>query len=319
MDCPGKLNRPKWSKFRKLVKKIEIGEGITTICDNAFESFKNVEEVKIPSTVQIIGKWAFFKCLDLKEINVTEGVKKLDRYAFSHCEALTKINLPNTLNEIDDGAFKQCSSLRQIYIPGSVNAFGNDVFEYSYYLKDVRFCGKTQPYFGRGLYISADIVYVNSNYGKGKKNGKGKKVEEINEFGGRNVKKILDDKCEIESSIKGTCGSNIKYELDKNGLLKIDGTGDITCATKSNRYRPGWIDYKDLIKTIEISNGIENIPNGAFARCGLLSKITIPGSVKNIDGNAFYECYDLKRISIPASAKFNKHHAPSISRHKLTY
>ena len=91
----------------------------------------------------------------------------------------------------------------------------------------------------------------------------------------------------------GTCGSNLTYTLDSNGVLTISGTGDMQNSSF------GW--DTSLIKSVVINDGVTNIGQGAFEGCSGLTSITIPNGVTSIGWNAFWSCFDLARVIIPNS------------------
>lgn len=91
----------------------------------------------------------------------------------------------------------------------------------------------------------------------------------------------------------GTCGSNLTYTLDSNGVLTISGTGDMQDSSI------GW--DKDKIQSVVINDGVTSIGQHAFSSCTRLTSITIPDSVTSIGRYAFLQCTDLTSITIPNS------------------
>ena len=59
--------------------------------------------------------------------------------------------------------------------------------------------------------------------------------------------------------------------------------------------------YTNMLKKVEIGNGVQNISNYAFYTCYSLESITIPNSVQSIGDYAFYYCCSLASITIPSS------------------
>ncbi|MDR1562107.1 MAG: leucine-rich repeat domain-containing protein [Dysgonamonadaceae bacterium] len=57
-----------WSKYRLVIKEIEIGEGVTYIGSYAFFGCEAITEITIPAAVNGIEKWAFGYCGELAEI-----------------------------------------------------------------------------------------------------------------------------------------------------------------------------------------------------------------------------------------------------------
>ena len=91
----------------------------------------------------------------------------------------------------------------------------------------------------------------------------------------------------------GTCGDNLTYTLDSNGVLTISGTGDMQNSSF------GW--DKDLIKSVVINDGVTRIGSNAFSACTGLTSVTIPDSVTSIDSYAFDGCTGLTSITISDS------------------
>ena len=101
----------------------------------------------------------------------------------------------------------------------------------------------------------------------------------------------------------GTCGDNVTWTLDSDGLLTISGTGEMW----------NYIRYVDIptntfvgercsiVRSVVIESGVTSIGNSAFAGCSNLTKITIPDSVTSIGEDAFFGCSSLKSVTIPAS------------------
>lgn len=66
---------------------VEIPSYIHIIGDEAFKKNSDITSVKIPGSVQKIGKRAFFGCKNLSQVDGMAGVREVDNYAF-HCSCL---------------------------------------------------------------------------------------------------------------------------------------------------------------------------------------------------------------------------------------
>lgn len=66
----------------KMIEKIIIEEGITSISDSAFEGFTNVSAVIIADTVKSIGNSAFALCKKLSKIEIPKNVSTIGGGAF---------------------------------------------------------------------------------------------------------------------------------------------------------------------------------------------------------------------------------------------
>lgn len=96
------------------------GEKVVAISDNAFNNYKNLEEVIVPGTVEKIGELSFALNHNLKKVTLNEGVKEIGMKCFSQDTALVEVSLPSTLKTITSYAFVYCPSLEKITIPDGV-------------------------------------------------------------------------------------------------------------------------------------------------------------------------------------------------------
>ena len=78
----------------RLIEKITLPEGITTINNQSFGYCQSLQEITIPATVTLIETYAFYQCTGLKELHVpTQAVVKEN--AFQYCTGLEELTLPN--------------------------------------------------------------------------------------------------------------------------------------------------------------------------------------------------------------------------------
>ena len=98
----------------------------------------------------------------------------------------------------------------------------------------------------------------------------------------------------------GSCGDNMTYTLDCNGLLKINRTGKMW---NFSPLEAPWLgnDIAD-VKTAIISDGITSIGDFAFCYCTILTDITMPDSITSIGTYAFSTC-NLTNVIIPENVE----------------
>ena len=106
------------------------------------------------------------------------------------------------------------------------------------------------------------------------------------------------DAAEVVNS--GTCGENLTWTLDSDGVLTISGTGKMTNYS-SSYYSIPWSSNRSAIKTVIIENGVTSIGNYAFYYCKSLTSVTIGNSVTSIGYSAFRYCTSLTSVTIPDS------------------
>jgi len=94
----------------------------------------------------------------------------------------------------------------------------------------------------------------------------------------------------------GTCGNNLTWTLDSNGILTISGTGEMDMFGYSDA---PWNDDSESITSVIIEDGVSSIGDNAFNGCDAITKITIPNSVAAIGKRAFSGCSSLVSIAIP--------------------
>ena len=100
----------------------------------------------------------------------------------------------------------------------------------------------------------------------------------------------------------GSCGDNVTYTLDSDGLLTISGMGEMKKYSYSNySVDTPWYSNRSSVKSVIIENGVTSIGNYAFYYCSSLTSIEIPDSVTSIGNYAFYYCSSLTSIEIPNS------------------
>ena len=79
-----------WFKYGDFnVKKIVIGEKTTTVGNNAFSGYKDLESVILPQGLTSIGEHAFENCTELSIIKIPFTVTEISESAFDLCEKLT--------------------------------------------------------------------------------------------------------------------------------------------------------------------------------------------------------------------------------------
>ena len=96
----------------------------------------------------------------------------------------------------------------------------------------------------------------------------------------------------------GSCGENLTWELDDQGILTIYGTGRMEDFGYNNE--SGWSEYPYTIKKVIIQEGVTSIGNNAFKDCSSLTSTTIPSSVTSIGDYAFSYCTNLTDVTIPS-------------------
>ncbi len=135
----------------QVVRSVEIGYGVTSICNRAFENCTDLTSVSMPQSIAKIGerafagcaqltslsfpsalKWiyasAFEGCIALRQVQFAAGVTSIGDYAFLGCKGLTYIQLPNNTQTIGKGAFFGCSLLQTVEFADTIQAIYEAAF-----------------------------------------------------------------------------------------------------------------------------------------------------------------------------------------------
>ena len=127
---------PSWAPYASKVNEIVLPSRLTSICNNAFRDFYNLEKIELPKNLKLIGEKAFYGCEDLTEIILPMSIERIESEAFAFC-GITFLYLPpckerkevkeGVPNKITipylsgNGVFKNCRYLESVVFPDNFN------------------------------------------------------------------------------------------------------------------------------------------------------------------------------------------------------
>ena len=120
--------------YQNAITKIELGDGVTSIGNNAFNSCYSLVSLTIPDSVTRIGDYSFQRCYSLTSLIIPNSVTSIGNSAFGSCYSLTSLTIPDSVTSIGNNAFGSCYSLTSLTIPDSVTRIGDDTFGSCYSL-----------------------------------------------------------------------------------------------------------------------------------------------------------------------------------------
>ena len=140
----------KKDETKDAIKKVTVGNGITTIGSYFFSgctqiqsiklpdsieglgygAFKGlaIKEITIPDSVKNIGYWVFEDCKNLESLTITDGIDWLSPYFLAGCSSLKSVYIGKNVETIKENCFDGCVSLDNVVIPDSVTAIGSYAF-----------------------------------------------------------------------------------------------------------------------------------------------------------------------------------------------
>lgn len=105
--------------------------------------------------------------------------------------------------------------------------------------------------------------------------------------------------------VQGKCGENAYWKLDKEtGLFTIYGIGQTTeygCSSMNYDATANtpWWGCRELIKKVQVEQGITYIGSNSFMECRNLTEVFISDGVTDISGGVFHNCVNLSKIRLP--------------------
>ena len=246
--------------------------GSSPFCNNT-----EITSAVIEKGITTIGSSLLRGCSGIKEVTIPEGVTAINNYAFGGCEGLTDISLPDTLKTIGYSAFYNCTSLVSVTIPASVEKLEYSALSSCYVLDEVTVLNPECVLESSALGSRSATVIC------------GYKDSTAQEYASLNGQKFRDIETG-EISISGKCGENAYYELSKDNVLTITGSGPL-----DNNQIAGGTDAVSVV----ISDGITSIGDSNFYNYSSLTSVEIPASVKSIGSSAFAYCDELTELVIP--------------------
>ena len=321
----------------KSVKQVIIGDGVTTIGDNAFFSCSSLTSVTIPNSVTTIGGSAFSSCSSLTSVTIPNGINTIESGTFSSCSSLTSVTIPNSVTTIGSSAFSFCSSLTSVNIPNSVKTIGKWAFYGCSSLASVTI-GNGVTTIGRGAFKDCSSITSVTI---------GKSVTSIADdaFGYTSGSKVIWLTNTPPSGYSGVGGSihyvpNTSYSRlsdtkvypSLNSIFEVGGIkyvpvslSERTCDAIDCIYTEDAneinidkkVNYKGFDMAVRDINPYTfsrnkyikkaniditgSIGEWAFDGCSSLKYVTIGNSVKTIGSAAFSGCSSLTSVTIPNS------------------
>lgn len=114
-----------FARTNSTIEEVVLPSSLRTIDDYAF-SGSRIRRIKIPDTVESLGKGAFFECMGLDEIILPSTITHIPESLFLRTY-LHNIDIPESVVSIGDSAFSH-TSLEAVFIPKNVEQISDSAF-----------------------------------------------------------------------------------------------------------------------------------------------------------------------------------------------
>ena len=241
-------------------------------------------------------------CPNLKEVIIQDSTTDILIYAFEDCTSLEKVTLPESVTSIQGYAFHNCTALKEITIPAksveisSLEPFGgcsSDLVIRCNPDSNVKTYAEEQGITWRCINHTYGDFITDQEATAEKEGSRHRECSECHYVETQTIPK---------NTKSGTCGDNLTWTIDNDGLLTIFGTGAMEDYDGVTTSAP-WIEagYSSDIKSVKIEEGVTSISGCAFAYCTNLASVSLPSTLTSIGEAAFERCLGLTEITLPSS------------------
>lgn len=250
--------------------KINVADGCTQICDDAFNELPGLAELNIPSSVTSIESEAIAYCDGLKTITVDAQNPVFD--SRDNCNAIiekatncliygcTGTTIPSSVTSIGSCAFMGNTAWEEIVIPDQIDSIGSSAFSGNINVKRI--------IIGKGL------KFVYSSF--------------INE----NLKEIIVSANNPYFDSRDNCNAII--ETATNTL--VAGCSNTRIPNSVTSIGDDAFFECTSLTSVTIPNSVTSIGDGAFYWCKSLTSVTIGSKVKTIGSFAFSFCPNINTV-----------------------
>ncbi len=293
-----------------LVTELAIPDGVTSICDHAFEDCDRVTSVTIPDSVVSIGEEAFRSCSELVSVTVGKGVTDIGTKAFGACNVIEVINHSPLVFTIGSEDYGRIAFWANVVINADGSKQYRDgvecvLWETADGFKFMHRDGKywLLAYLGEGDTVTLPMSANGEPY-------------QISSLSGIKHVIVPEGMTDISSWSFGECESleslYIPDSVTEYGdafswffNLKEIRVGENNPALS---VQDGILYDKEKTKIIKVFGEVSgemvlpdtlvSIHDNAFSECYELTGVVIPDSVTTIGESAFSLCYNLSSVTI---------------------
>lgn len=103
--------------YANILRKVEIGNGITGLSAYAFYYSYSLSSVTLPNTLNTFGNSVFRECRSIKHLSIPYQISNLGTHVCYSDDSIQTISLPPTITSMPSNAFINCFAFRRVVIP----------------------------------------------------------------------------------------------------------------------------------------------------------------------------------------------------------
>ena len=296
--------------------------GITNYPCNLYIGGERLETLTIPSNIATI-RYGAFENINLNSVTIPEQVTSIGAHAFQG-SSVSSVIISSGVTYVDISAFTLCSSLKRVYFVGGQSEWDNITFASGndalidaprYYIDSfddihtvtVGAVENGSVTISDAYCVPGDVINVSASPDPGYRLQtiivNGVPIEGGSFVAEEGVDYVVSVEFEFYMDVKdsGSCGTNLTWTLYENSELVISGTGEMFDGYYNSN--APWYNYRAIIKSVVINEGVTSVGSGAFQNCTALTSVELPDSLEYTGSNAFAGCSSLKSIELPAGLK----------------
>lgn len=257
-----------------------IPDGVKYIYSSAFQDCPNLTTVILPNEMEELSSNSFSGCTNLTTVNLPEGIYFIRGYLFYGCTSLKSITIPQSVRVIEGHAFRN-TGLTSITIPNNVEVIRANAFAECKNLTTVT--------------IPSSVTTTEPSL-----------FQDCTSLTSVNIQNIEISGYEFKgcTSLKDvTIGSNLIYF---NAFGPFDGcpieTLNVGCNLAANISL--YADTKSTLKTLNLTDGVTELPESAFEGCSALTTATLPSTLEGMGNSAFSGCTKMRDLIAKMSRPF---------------
>ncbi|MGN0281549.1 MAG: leucine-rich repeat protein, partial [Prevotella sp.] len=271
--------------------------GMTSVAANMFKGQKELQCVKLPSTITTIFASAFKECTSLPEITIPASVTRINSEAFMNCSSLrTVIMEGKTPCVVADGIFSGLPEDFVVYVPNEeevINAYKTH-FSWEKYADHIQ--GYTKK-------ASLKVVTLTENRRLHEELGLdvdvssySKKFDVTGTFSHIDSLKVIGPVYNIDMGVIRTLGGRtpVHCNIDPRGRLKYLDLSEADLRKGDNEYFYSTENYGVIDVMHDISDDVVGLV--MFEKLPYLETLILPNSAKSIKDEMAWRCPKLKRI-----------------------